>query len=76
MASDAVRRARTAAAADPSKLPRVAAAEAKGATDVRAVREKPTPNATVPAPKKEGMRKREERKGWRTAGAGSATARA
>jgi hypothetical protein len=42
-AADAVRRATAAAAADPSKLPKLKAAEAKGAQDVAAVRDKPTP---------------------------------
>ena len=47
-ASDAVRRAQDAAAGDPSKLPRLVAAEAKAEADVLAVHEKPTPKLELP----------------------------
>lgn len=57
-AGDAVRRAKTAAASDPSKLSRVAAAEAKGAIDVAAARNKITPDLNFPA-RTVGKRKRE-----------------
>ena len=48
-AADAVRRAKATAAADPSKLPRVVAAEVKGAADVAAVRGKSTPDLQLPS---------------------------
>ena len=56
-AGDAVRRAKAAAASDPSKLPRVAAVEAKGAVDLAAVRDKVTPDLHFPA-RTVGKRKR------------------
>ena len=57
-AADAVRRAKAAAEADASKLPRVAAAEAKGAEAIAAACAKPTPDLQLPA-RTVGKRRRE-----------------